>query len=401
MLAPYDTVGHAGGKIHNYYLKYLHKQNKCNIRLVSTYKESEAPKLDLDDYGIEHNMFLRRREGLAGLVCKALSWSSKSCIFNRYAGLTPADTSYGIKKELKKVFREGYKPDLIFLQWTEVVFLAPYIKKLFPNAKYAAIEEDVSFQSLQRKSENASNIFIKKFFQVKQQRVKKKETALLNTMDQIIVNNVKDEALLRKNGVVKDIFLWTPFYKNYKAYKRKDGTKDIVFYGAMNRPENWKSAVWFIENVFDKIKSDNVRFVIAGSSPNPALRKYEGDRVVVMGWVENAEEVLGEALCVVAPLVLGAGIKIKILEAMSCGAIVLTNDIGIEGIPAEKGKEYFHCNTAKEYAEVITALADGKFNTAEMSRSAKKLIEERFNIEESSREFVKVVERLLNPEDAF
>lgn len=395
MLAPYDTVGHAGGKIHNYYLKYLHKQDPYNVRVVSTYKESEADKLDLDSYGISHNLFMRRREGFLGLLCKALSWSSKSLVFNRYAGLTPADISYGIKKELRKLSKEGYKPDLVILDWTEVVFLAPYVKKLFPNAQYMAIEEDVSFQSLQRKEKNAANVMVKSFFRLKWRKVRKKEIALLNSMRHIIVNNGKDEELLRKNGVVKDIFSWAPFYEDYKDYKAKGKTKDIVFYGAMNRPENWKSAVWFIENVFQKIDSGDIRFVVAGGSPNPALKKYAGDRIVIMGWVEKVEEILGGALCMVAPLVLGAGIKIKILEAMSCGTIVLTNDIGIEGIPAQDGKEYFHCNTAEDYISVITGLVNGKYDAEEMSHNARRFMREKFDIGESSRKFVEIVEGIL------
>ena len=31
--APYDKVAHAGGKTHNYYIKYFQKSNKFDIHL--------------------------------------------------------------------------------------------------------------------------------------------------------------------------------------------------------------------------------------------------------------------------------------------------------------------------------------------------------------------------------
>ena len=49
---PYDSVERAGGKIHNYYLKYLKKEGQCDIKLVSFYWKREEKSIDLQKYGI-------------------------------------------------------------------------------------------------------------------------------------------------------------------------------------------------------------------------------------------------------------------------------------------------------------------------------------------------------------
>ena len=44
-------------------------------------------------------------------------------------------------------------------------------------------------------------------------------------------------------------------------------------------------------------------------------------------------------------------------------SITETNNIGIEGIPAKDGSQYFHCEQPEEYAKVIRELYNGRVNT--------------------------------------
>ena len=48
LMAPYDTVSHAGGKIENYYLKKAHSSHELDLMLVTFCKEDEVSKLDLE-----------------------------------------------------------------------------------------------------------------------------------------------------------------------------------------------------------------------------------------------------------------------------------------------------------------------------------------------------------------
>ena len=76
---------------------------------------------------------------------------------------------------------------------------------------------------------------------------------------------------------------------------------------------------------------------------------------------------------------LGAGIKVKILEALSAGIPTLTNGIGIEGIPAIDGKHYFCCEDPKEYEAVIRGLLKGVYDVQRMGSDAKQLVREHFD----------------------
>ena len=137
-------------------------------------------------------------------------------------------------------------------------------------------------------------------------------------------------------GMNEEKIQWlVPYYSNMSGCARKSNNRDILFFGAMSRPENYLSAIWFIENVMPLLNDLDVRFVIVGSKPPEELKRFKSDRIVITGFVNDTLPYFESSMCLVAPLVLGAGIKVKILEAMSSGIPVLTNDIGIEGIEIE------------------------------------------------------------------
>ena len=56
--APYDSVRHAGGKVHNYYVKSFHKSGLFDITLLSLCLKEEEKFLDLDKYGIKNHIYV-------------------------------------------------------------------------------------------------------------------------------------------------------------------------------------------------------------------------------------------------------------------------------------------------------------------------------------------------------
>ncbi len=372
--APYDTVVHAGGKNHNFYLKYLHKSGRFDITLLSLCLGSEEGKLDLQQYGIKNQIYVMDRLAVHKFLRLAFSACSVVNPFDRYAGICPSYERRQLLKLLKAYRDLGEKPDIVILQWTFAVMFTPLIRKLW-DCRIAAIEEDVTFLGYERKQKMASGWYHRWFWACRYAKMRRLELQTLQKADLIVTNNPKDTALLLRSGIRDElIFTSVPYFDNYSETERKPDGKDVLFFGLMNRAENYKSALWFIDHVMPLIKDREVRFVVVGGQPDPSLLERAGSRVKIEGYVEDVRPYFERALCFAAPLLLGAGIKIKILEALSAGLPVLTNQIGIEGIPAEDGKEYFHCETAEEFAEKIDQIAGNQTDVERISRNARSFI---------------------------
>lgn len=392
LMVPYDSVSHASGKTQNWYLKQMAKEKNINLRLATFCKPDEIGKIDLDLYGINYNMYVRPRGGIVNELKRGLAWISKLEICNKYAGLTTVDYRIGMRRMLRELENENYEPDIIIMQWTEILFFLPIFKKIWTNAKFVAIEEDVSYLGMQRKRDFYKNVFQKAFFACKARRVKKLEIRYLNQCNLVVFNNEKDYKLSCGDGYVGKSIIWSVFYQNLSDRKLcNNGSNEVVFYGAMAREENWKSCVWFIKNVLPEIEDKEIKFVVIGSGPKAKLLSYASDRVIIKGFVEDVGKELAQSMCLVAPLVMGAGIKVKILEAMSLGLPVLTNDIGIEGIPMIDQVDYYHCEKPQDYIDTINRICKKREDASYIGCNAKQKIISKFNYDNDAKKFIEQI----------
>lgn len=381
MCAPYSGVPHAGGQTLEYYLRNFAKQADHEITLIAKLRPGEEEHLEAIGDGVRL-IPIRNRTGAGRLWDLAVSAHRKLNPFSPYGNTLLQSVYNAITRQLKKLKNAGYVPDAVVLEWGQMVLFVDKVKAIFPDAKIVASEHDVMFLGLQRMAQKAGGI--KKYYAAMQYRnILRRELKALGLCDLIVAHNGKDKLLLLDHGVPpKKLHTIAPYYHKIEL-TRDPNRRDILFFGDMRRPENYLSAIWFIENVMPLLKDRDVRFVVLGGSPDEKLKRYSADNVIITGFVEDIVPYFSSCCCMVAPLLLGAGIKVKLLEAMYAGLPILTNDVGIEGIPAEDGKDYLHCESAPEYARQITSLLDAEVDAAALSRNAKHCIEKAFNLEKS------------------
>lgn len=395
--APYDKVDHAGGKVHNFYVKYFHQSGKFDITLLSLCLKREENLLDLEQYGIKNHIFVMDKSKGKQFERRARSAWSFVNPFDKYAGVCLDYERKHIEKMLVQYIHSGNKPDIVMLQWTFSLAFLPILRKNFPDCKIIAIEEDVTFLGYERKWKKAESSYQKFFWQTRYKKIKQLELNWLEQVDLVVTNNPKDTALLVKNGISeRKIFTSMPYFDDYSEVIRKVEGRDILFFGAMSRAENYLSAIWFIDNVMPRLQELNVRFLVAGSSPPEILKEKESETVKILGYTENMAEYFSSCICLVAPLKLGAGIKVKILEAMSAGIPVLTNEIGIEGIEAVNGQDYILCSTPEEYADSIKELVSNRKLEEKLSLNSKTFIKKKYHMASRLDDLIYTIENDLS-----
>ncbi|WP_287047535.1 glycosyltransferase [Treponema sp.] len=380
----YKNVTHAGGKINYYYTNKL-IENDYDVTFIGRISEDEIKKYEVGKLNCRQYVFTLTRgiNSIRQFVYKVGNKINKYNLFDKYCGKNNFETRYFINTTLKKLSNEQYTPDIVVLDWVESGFFLSKVKKFFPKAKVIIVEQDVYYLNLQRKIDNAKRL--KKTLCKKQYRnFKKFELNILRKVDQIEVLNGKDKRLLVDDGIdVNKIKIVAPYFDLFEVASRNKIDKNILFYGAMNREENEQAVLWFIDTVMPLLDK-TFRFIIVGNKPSEKLLGKVSERVIVTGFVEDVLPYFETALCLVVPLFVGAGIKIKVLEGMSAGVPVLTNDVGIEGIDAVDGKEYFYCKDAADYAEKIKLLDNNRELCNEIGKNGQKFIIENFNYKTTS-----------------
>jgi glycosyltransferase involved in cell wall biosynthesis len=112
--------------------------------------------------------------------------------------------------------------------------------------------------------------------------------------------------------------------------------RSILFVAGFAHPPNVDAALFLLHEILPKLESDigPVRVVLAGSHPTDTVRALAGPNVEVTGYIsDEALSSLYERMRVaVVPLRFGAGVKGKVVEALSRGLPLVTTSTGAQGI---------------------------------------------------------------------
>lgn len=156
----------------------------------------------------------------------------------------------------------------------------------------------------------------------------------------------------------------------------------LLFVGGLNYHPNLDSADYLLREIFPLIRArmPEVRLDIVGHelwrvegllSDNAGVELYE-NVPEILSWFRGAD-------LLVVPLRFGAGIRIKILEAMAAGLPIVTTPKGCEGLQVEHGRELLIADDAEAFAsEVIRLLGDHELRRA-LAENARKFVAEYYS----------------------
>jgi len=146
------------------------------------------------------------------------------------------------------------------------------------------------------------------------------------------------------------------------ANERGDSGPIIAFSGSMYLPNNVEAVDWFANKVFPRILCSvpNAEFWVIGRDPSKYVRKLGMHRNIrITGEVPNSHSLISEARVVVVPLFHGAGVKIKILEAIGLGKLVVATSQAIVGTSLEAGRHILVADDPEMFASLcVSALQE-------------------------------------------
>jgi glycosyltransferase involved in cell wall biosynthesis len=135
----------------------------------------------------------------------------------------------------------------------------------------------------------------------------------------------------------------------------------LLFFGQLDYPPNVDAMRYFASDIFPAFQSTGVPFhvTIVGSGQGIAVREIlQGlTGVEIVGRVPDVTQAIVAADAVIVPLRAGGGTRLKILEAMATGRLVVSTSVGSEGIEAKHDVHLWTANTPTDFAAALTALA--------------------------------------------
>lgn len=116
---------------------------------------------------------------------------------------------------------------------------------------------------------------------------------------------------------------------------------DVVFSGTLDYRPNADAARWFVTAVWPLIRAirPGTTLALVGRNPSPQLWAYSGHQgITVTGAVPDDRPYMAGAKVYALPLRFGAGVRLKLLNAMSMNCAVLTTPAAAEGVEVLHGQ---------------------------------------------------------------
>jgi glycosyltransferase involved in cell wall biosynthesis len=118
------------------------------------------------------------------------------------------------------------------------------------------------------------------------------------------------------------------------------------------------------------------------------------DGILVTGLVEDVKQYLARAMVSIAPLFVGTGTKLKILEALAAGLPVVTTTLGVEGIDATNGVDILLADTAQDFAGHCIRLLQDSALRDHLALAGQALVRQKYDVSVISHSVLRCYDRL-------
>src|SRR5262249_37498082 len=145
-----------------------------------------------------------------------------------------------------------------------------------------------------------------------------------------------------KRGQVMPIFFYSPSLLDASRMRVQrqgvPGKRQLLFVGGFRHSPNIDAMTWFVGEIWPRVLAavPDAGLFIAGPTPRQAIKDLASDSVAVIGATSDEDLMrrYNDVTAAIVPLRFGAGVKGKLLEALSLGTPVVTTSVGIQGLSA-------------------------------------------------------------------
>jgi glycosyltransferase involved in cell wall biosynthesis len=326
--APFEGISHAGGLFLYAYVKELSRDNKIDLICLQSPEERA-----LDAFGSSVDVYFCP-PGAEGGSSKLRQRTRTLSGFNIGGPEVDALLSDGQARRLLAA------ADVVDFQWPEVLRAIPPVRRDRGRKPIVVTCHDVYSQALmrlvraQRDGPDIEQVPLRR--QLFAPLAIYTEAYFLNKSDLVQLYKAEDIKALRHAGLRAATALVQPLVQHSPRALGSPDATTMIFVGAFSRPPNAEGARWFMREVLPLVRRSvpAARLVLAGDHSDRVLAECPAPGAHATAYVADLKDHYDAASIAVAPLFRGAGVKVKVPQALAYGLPVVTTAIGAEGLPA-------------------------------------------------------------------
>ncbi|MCK9204396.1 MAG: glycosyltransferase family 4 protein [Bacteroidales bacterium] len=300
-----------------------------------------------------------------------------------------------ISRDFSKRLEAVLRADEYDIVQMETLYMSPYLEMVREHS-HALIflrAHNIEHRIWQRITEETTNPFRRWYIRHLAKTLKTYELGIIHSYDGIVAISPTDAdyfrgIMLEKNQKLSfahsPAIIDIPFGIDPKSYEITN--EDMEFpslftLGAMNWIPNQDGIRWFLTNVWPDIHKQfpSLKYYLAGREMPEWMQSLDLDNIEVLGEVEDAKTFISSKAIMIVPLFSGSGIRIKIIEGLSMGKVIISTSMGAEGIKCKNGKNILIADQPCEFFEMISIAVGDRALCEKIGKEARELIETKYN----------------------
>lgn len=156
----------------------------------------------------------------------------------------------------------------------------------------------------------------------------------------------------------------------------------FTFLGGHSHSPNADAVRWLHTEIAPLIFQDMPDAIIriVGSYPQSFQQDLASDRFQFAGFVDDVDAELRGSIFL-CPLRIGSGMRIKILDAIRAGVVVLSTTLGARGLGLRDEQDVLLCDSAGAFAAKAKTLSADAIRYSRIAQNARRRVGERFSAE--------------------
>ncbi len=261
-------------------------------------------------------------------------------------------------------------------------------------------EHNLEWELLERSAQQADSALRRLHDQREGAALRRMEIATLSRADLVVVTSDRERIALEAlvpggricvapNGV--DIERFAPGSPQDELAGR------VVFTGSMDYHPNEQAARYFAEQcwpIIHQARPDATWYVVGANPPASVRRLAEAPGVTVTGSVPETRSYLAQAQVAIAPLLVGGGTRLKILEALAMGKAMVSTSLGCEGLSLVPDEHLLIADTPELFARAVIRALDDAALRVRLGAAGREAVVRQYSWERSGQTLRQAVEAL-------
>ena len=312
--------------------------------------------------------------------------------------------SYNVSRFYDKEFEstliaEAQKETYDVIQF-ETTFTAPYapaLREVSPHLPFILRQHNVESEIWNRRSTTEKNPLKRWYLKFLTSRLMQYEEKSSSWFDGVITLTESDKSSIQESGVRVPIEAIPPGFEFSEDTVMENLHLRFFHIGSMKWEPNVDAVQWFISSIWPKVHKvlPESTFHFAGLGLNNTWEHAPKDGLINAGEVDSLEDFMQDKSICVVPLKSGSGIRIKILECMAAGKLVMSTAIGAQGIEMKSGNHFLEFKGEEDFLEHVDWINNNPTGALEIARNGQEYIRNHYGLTYVSKKTMDFYEKIL------